>query len=320
MGKATGFVLIVVGLLGGAYALLSPAEYKAPDTDFPEIALPVGPSGGAFVPAGEPARETAAAESTAERASKPSDRSWQATVEPAARPAAPAPRGSVVVTLAQRHAEVPTRTPVGTQLNAAAIPADKVSLARELQRELRRVGCYDGEITGAWTTSTRRAMKVFTDRINATLPTDEPDYVLLSLVRSHPNAVCGSGCPDGQRLGGSGRCIPAALVANAKRPAQRAADGPEPVITGWSTSATAGATNLPSPADGRMALAGPKAESGARPDDGPRLTAAPSPRIEADDDQPPPSARSYTSRRTGRSNRATRQPSWTRNVFRFQPF
>jgi peptidoglycan hydrolase-like protein with peptidoglycan-binding domain len=51
-----------------------------------------------------------------------------------------------------------------------SLPGDQGSLAENLQRELARVGCYDGQINGVWTTSTRQAMKAFLQRVNATLP------------------------------------------------------------------------------------------------------------------------------------------------------
>src|SRR5947207_1138662 len=88
-------------------------------------------------------------------------------------------------------------------------------MARELQRELKRVGCYDGEINATWTPSTRRAMKAFTDRVNATLPVEEPDYILLALVQSHQDNVCGKPCPAGQGLSEAGRCLPNAILARA---------------------------------------------------------------------------------------------------------
>ena len=83
--------------------------------------------------------------------------------------------------------------------------AQRASLARALQRELQRVGCYDGDINGNWSTSTRMAMKAFTDRVNASLPTDAPDYILLSLVQRHEGKACGTGCPTGQMLSDEGR-------------------------------------------------------------------------------------------------------------------
>jgi hypothetical protein len=60
---------------------------------------------------------------------------------------------------------------------------DRGALTRELQKELRRVGCYEGEISGAWSQSTRSTMKTFVERMNARLPIEEPDAVLYALVK-----------------------------------------------------------------------------------------------------------------------------------------
>ena len=96
---------------------------------------------------------------------------------------------------------------------AIVVPDDAVSLVREVQRELRRVGCYDREINGIWTTSSRMATQMFTERINAKLPIDKPDAVLLSLLQSQTGVVCGKSCPSGQAIDAGGRCIPAALLS-----------------------------------------------------------------------------------------------------------
>ena len=96
---------------------------------------------------------------------------------------------------------------------ATSVPRDRASLARELQGELKRVGCYGSEINGVWTTSTRQAMKAFADRVNATLPVDEPDIILLTLVRAYQDKVCGKPCPAGQSLVDEDRCVPNALMA-----------------------------------------------------------------------------------------------------------
>ncbi|MBS0250690.1 MAG: hypothetical protein JSR78_06455 [Proteobacteria bacterium] len=96
-------------------------------------------------------------------------------------------------------------------------PATRTQLARDLQTELRRVGCYQGAISGAWTQSTRQAMATFLDRANATLPYNEPDYVLLALVQSHQDVMCSADCPSGQVMQGDGRCVPAAVIAQTER-------------------------------------------------------------------------------------------------------
>jgi hypothetical protein len=98
-------------------------------------------------------------------------------------------------------------------------PTDHAAIARALQRELKRVGCYQGEITGVWTTSSRMAMKTFNERVNATLPVDNPDPVLLSLVQGHRDRACGAACPAGQTAVEGGACLPSAVAAKAVKTA-----------------------------------------------------------------------------------------------------
>jgi hypothetical protein len=181
----------------------------------------------------------------------------------------PAP---VVVTLARRTTEPPHTTP---QLPVA--PHDVAALTRELQRALKRVGCYEGEINGVWTQQSRNAMRAFTARVNAELPVDTPDDVLLALVQGQADRTCNASCPAGQAMAANGRCLPHSLVAK-KLPPSAAAPvtvteyaPPPAVITGWTTTTstnTSGTAGLANPAasappppvappEGRMALAGP---------------------------------------------------------------
>lgn len=88
------------------------------------------------------------------------------------------------------------------------IPDDRSGITRAIQTELRRVGCYEGQVNGIWTASSRAAMKSFTERVNAALPVDQPDQILLALVQAHRDKVCIATCPDGQVPGGWGRCQP----------------------------------------------------------------------------------------------------------------
>ncbi|PPD00563.1 MAG: hypothetical protein CTY31_05505 [Hyphomicrobium sp.] len=73
------------------------------------------------------------------------------------------------------------------------VEGDTASIAREIQKELNRVGCYDGAINGLWSARTRQSMKDFIDGVNARLPIDKPDEVLLSLVMGQSEIVCGGG-------------------------------------------------------------------------------------------------------------------------------
>ena len=144
-----------------------------------------------------------------------------------------------------------------------AIPKDRDALTRELQKELRRVGCYEGEISGTWSQSTRRAMKTFLERMNARLPIEEPDAVLYSLLKGQHQPVCGTACSRGEVQIADGRCIPSVLLAHVKSKAALASvataaiEKPAVAIASGSASTTPQSTD-PS-LEGRMGLAGPSA-------------------------------------------------------------
>ena len=135
---------------------------------------------------------------------------------------------SSVVSTAPSTANIATLTIAGSNpgqtLQAmprltSARPADdthRIELIRNLQRELKRVGCYQGEVDGDWGSGSRRAMSTFTERVNASLPFDEPDYILLTMVQGHAAQACGKTCPAGQSIS-DGKCVPAAVVAQATR-------------------------------------------------------------------------------------------------------
>ena len=109
----------------------------------------------------------------------------------------------MIVTVAPRTGELPV------PVQHLAIPKDRDTLVRELQKELRRVGCYEGEVNGAWSPSTRRAMKAFLERVNASLPVETPDPVLYAMVQSQRDQICGKACPSGEGLSVDGRsCQP----------------------------------------------------------------------------------------------------------------
>lgn len=97
----------------------------------------------------------------------------------------------------------------------------RAQLARDLQHELQRASCYQGEITGIWNAATRRAMAAFMDRANAVLPFKEPDYVLLALVQNHQDITCAAECPSGQVMEDGGRCVPHAVIAQAAKRSKR---------------------------------------------------------------------------------------------------
>ncbi len=205
MQRLGGLLLMLAGASLGAYSLIPPphdGEEKLREVTRISAApdRAVRPSASHPAIAGTAASDDAAPQKASELA--------------AAMPARPSSTWSAIVS---------SETTAQGRLTSSK-PGDgeaRVQLTRDLQSELQRVGCYEGEITGNWTPSTKRAMSTFMDRVNATLPMDEPDYILLTLVQGHTAAACGADCPSGQAISESGRCVPNAVVAGATRKTQR---------------------------------------------------------------------------------------------------
>ena len=217
MRKVAGllFILTVAAIANAGLALL-------PDLPpLSEESFRAGWPGGTL---GEPAA------SRPERAEAQAKSDMSATapqVDQPARVVEAYPPEPEVVSLPRRNAVPTGGSPAPLPQRPSPVPGDRTALARELQRELRRVGCYDGDLNGNWTPTTRKAMKAFIDRINAGLPTEEPDFILLRLVQDHQARACGAECPAGEALAADGRCLPNAVLA-AKRQ-QQAAGAPAPM-------------------------------------------------------------------------------------------
>jgi len=153
-----------------------------------------------------------AAAPRAPRVFSPSSPLFRATTEVQA----PAPTADVTdfgTPAAWRARVIPQPSP-SRQIGAQLSYEERVAMARRLQSELRRVGCYWGEVDGDWGPASRRAISSFLNRINATLPVQQPDNVLLSLVQGHASQACETTCKSGEALASDGRCIPTVVVAS----------------------------------------------------------------------------------------------------------
>lgn len=78
-------------------------------------------------------------------------------------------------------------------------PQSERDVARAIQVALKDAGCYRGKVTGRWTPMTSAAMDEFTMRVNARLPVDKPDPVLLALLETHDEVSCRSGSAPSAR-------------------------------------------------------------------------------------------------------------------------
>ena len=90
-------------------------------------------------------------------------------------------------------------SPVSARVDAPApsthaavppLPQDADDLTRSVQAALKDAGCYHGAVDGVWAGQTTAAMEEFTVRVNARLPVDKPDAVLLALVETHQDVSC----------------------------------------------------------------------------------------------------------------------------------
>jgi hypothetical protein len=245
----------------------------------------------------------------------------------------PSEQGEVFTVHAPATSSTPAPAPTRAIRPSTDLPVDRVSLIRDLQRELKRVGCYGGDVNGVWTTSSRLAMKSFTDKVNASLPIDNPDEVLLSLVRGHKDTACAAACPPGQALNEKGRCLEMAKADPAppdRMPSPAQTETVEKANSTPSSAAPAAAAAAALAGSAALAAAAPSTSSAAMatPNPGPpegrsRMAAAPV-------DQDPPSTRSeraqrasnatppervYT-RRQRRYSGDPRPPRFVRNVLR----
>lgn len=95
-------------------------------------------------------------------------------------------------------AAVPAPTPAAKPSTSSGYAAprfdDEMSVTRAVQAELKSAECYSGPINGVWTGATRAAMGRFTARVNARLPVDRPDPVLLALLETHNTVSCTADC------------------------------------------------------------------------------------------------------------------------------
>ena len=98
----------------------------------------------------------------------------------------------------------PDQTEVSKQ--AAPKPVDRVALTRDLQTELRRVGCISARPDGIWGPKSRGALKRYGRHAGLSLASLEPSHEVLDHLRSRTNRVCPLVCGARYTLKG-GRCV-----------------------------------------------------------------------------------------------------------------
>jgi len=94
-------------------------------------------------------------------------------------------------------------------LDSAKAPApepDPGKLARDLQSELKRVGCHPGAIDAQWGKSSRQALQKFAEHTTLALPLEEPTTAALDAVSAQKGRICPVACA-GNETEINGRCV-----------------------------------------------------------------------------------------------------------------
>ena len=222
MRKLAGLVFFTVGIAFAVFAFLPhPHDRNRSLNQITEIAAaPPGYFDGAEIEAGlGPSRSFSPKfPLIASRDTSPPQASHLETTARTPSVMAPSSTWQTVVTTDT------SAIPSGARVTSAT-PGDsdaRYELVLSIQRDLKRAGCYGGALSGSWTASTRKAMVAFMESVNASLPVNEPDYILQTLLKGHAAAGCGSECPGGMMRSDDGHCVARSVIAEIRRPAPAA--------------------------------------------------------------------------------------------------
>ena len=90
------------------------------------------------------------------------------------------------------------------------------ALAREMQGELRRVGCDPGSVDGKWSGKARSALADFARRTSISISVEEPSLAALNAVRAQRGRICPLACDDDEEEQ-DGQCVTKRKSSSASR-------------------------------------------------------------------------------------------------------
>jgi hypothetical protein len=110
------------------------------------------------------------------------------------------------------------------------VTIDPHELARALQFELQRVGCFVGNITGEIDDATKTAWGRFTKLASINVP-DAASSAALNALRGIDKRVCPLACPKGQHAAGEACIVDTPPALPPPKQAARTSEPAAPVIT-----------------------------------------------------------------------------------------
>ena len=107
---------------------------------------------------------------------------------------------------ATAKADAEARTKIAALPAQTATQEPTLSVSRQLQTELRRLGCYDASIGDEWSPAAKRALDDFSKRERMTLDSAVASTTALDIVRAKSGKVCALACgPRDEERGG--QCV-----------------------------------------------------------------------------------------------------------------
>ena len=103
----------------------------------------------------------------------------------------------------------------------AIAPLSGEALAREVQKELKRVGCDPGSVDAKWGANARSALADFARRTQVALAVEEPTMAALESLKNQRARVCPLECDDDE-VERDGRCVAASKSQSAPAAKARA--------------------------------------------------------------------------------------------------
>jgi hypothetical protein len=103
-------------------------------------------------------------------------------------------------------ASMATTTVGSSTIQTSFTGAEPVTLARDLQGELKRLGCLSGDVDGVWGDESKKALKNFARHAKLFIANDEPTIAVLDAASAMKARACPVVCGDDQRVV-NGRCV-----------------------------------------------------------------------------------------------------------------
>lgn len=117
----------------------------------------------------------------------------------APKPLAPGPRLSSVQPQQQQPAAQPSSTSPG---QTRVVVTDPLVTVRDIHVELKRLGCYRGDLDSPWDETSRRALEAFNRHAGTRLDGRVASLDLLDVLRTKPAGLCPLECNRGYRAQG----------------------------------------------------------------------------------------------------------------------